>query len=509
MDIQIDNLTRTFGSLRANDSITVHFAAGKIHGILGENGAGKSTLMKILSGFLRRDSGEVRLDGKPVSLGSPADALNAGIGMVYQDPLDVPAFTALENFTLACPRHLVQRKTAMRQQLMQLCRQFDFAVDPDIPVSRLTMGQRQQLEIMRLLAWGVRVLILDEPTTGITAAQKAALFAALRQLASEGKTVLFVSHKLEEVDELCHTASVLRAGKVMGDGLMAMPQPRDHLLTLMFGQDVHTPTLSAPEQAFYSSLPYPVWRLEDVTLREGRLSLAPITLDIRAGMVLGLAGLDGSGQQLLLRLLAGLKSPLSGTILLNGKDYTRESLATFQADGVQYLPADRMEDGLIGAFSLTEHIALYTPTSRLLKPRKEAQREAQQAIKEYDIRATPKTPMEDLSGGNQQRAMLSLLPPRCTGLLLEQPTRGLDVTSAVGVWSRLQARCADGMALVFTSADLDELLQYSDEVLVFFSGQVSQSLPRSSLSANRLAELIGGVGFDAVQQNHQREEVAL
>jgi simple sugar transport system ATP-binding protein len=168
-----------------------------------------------------------------------------------------------------------------------------------------------------------------------------------------------------------------------------------------------------------------------------------------------------------------------------------------------------MADGLIGAFSLTEHIALYNPTSFLLKSRKAAQQAAQDAIKEYDIRATPNTPMEALSGGNQQRAMLSLLPPRCTGLLLEQPTRGLDVTSASGVWNRLQSRCADGMALVFTSADLDELLEYSDDVVVFFSGRVSRPIPRSRLSATRLAELIGGVGFDAGQQElpEQREEV--
>jgi simple sugar transport system ATP-binding protein len=495
MDIAIHNLTRTFGTLRANDTISLHFAAGKIHGILGENGAGKSTLMKLLAGFLQPDDGQIYLDDHQVSLDSPADALRAGIGMVYQEPLDVPAFTALENFFCASPRNRIPNRTVARQQLLHFAAELDFPVESDARIASLTIGQRQQLEIIRLLAAGARLLILDEPTTGITATQKAALFAALRRLATEGKTVLFVSHKLDEVDELCDTASVLRGGQVMGEGQMTMPQKRDHLLGLMFGQHQHQPTIAMPLQSFVPSLPHPVWRLQHVSLRSGNLSLHDISLDIRAGMVLGLAGVDGSGQQLLLHMLAGLIHPDEGTVLVNGKNMTAASLADYQADGVQYVPADRMRDGLISSFSLTDHIALYYTTGLLLKNRQEAQSEAQEAIAEYDIRATPTTPMEDLSGGNQQRAMLALLPPRCTGLLLEQPTRGLDVASAGNIWQRLQARCADGTALVFTSPDLDELIEYSDSVLVFYSGRVSRAIPRAELNANRLAEMIGGIGF--------------
>lgn len=493
MNIHIRNLTKTFGSLRANDTITVQCAAGQIHGILGENGAGKSTLMKMLAGFLRRDSGDVLLDGTPVALNTPADAQRAGIGMVYQEPLDVPAFSVIENFYCASPRHIFRNLHQARHTLAALSEQLGFPINPDVAIASLTMGQRQQLEIMRLLACGTQVLILDEPTTGITAAQKTALFAALRQLASEGKTILFVSHKLDEIDELCTTATVLRAGRVMGDGQMMMPQSRERLLRLMFGQEMQTPSLSMPAHSFYPSLPHPVWRLEHVDVHDGTLALHDITIDIRPGMVLGLAGVAGSGQHVFLRLLAGLLTPDAGRVLVNGKDFTTAPLAAFQSDGVQYLPANRMEDGLIGSFSLTDHIALSTTTSMLLKNRQDAQHEAADVIADFNIRATPTTPMHALSGGNQQRAMLALLPPRCTGLLLEQPTRGLDVTSAWVVWKRLQARCSDGTALVFTSADLDELLEQSDEVLVFCGGQMSQPIPRAELSVARLGEMIGGV----------------
>lgn len=496
MNIAIRNLTKTFGSLRANDGICLSFAAGQIHGILGENGAGKSTLMKLLSGFLRRDSGDMLLDNRPVDFKSPADGLRAGVGMVYQEPLDVPAFSALENMYCGSLRQVFPTRAAARKTLLRLASETGFSVDPDATVGQMTVGQRQQLEIMRLLACGTQILILDEPTTGITASQKDALFAALKRLASEGKTILYVSHKLEEVAELCHTVSVLRAGKVVGDGQMTMPQPQRLLLEYMFGSEIHTPTLSAPVQAFVPSLPHPVWRLDHVTLRDGSLELRNLNLDINAGMVLGLAGLAGSGQHLLLRVLTGIVRPSSGRVLLNGYDKTGAPLADFLSEGVHFVPADRLTEGLIGAFSLADHIALLKTTSVLLKNRQQARAEAEATINEYHIHATPTSSLESLSGGNQQRALLSLLPARCTGLLLEQPTRGLDVTAAWGVWQRLQARCADGTALVFASADLDELLEYSDSVLVFCGGRVSRPLPRAELSAPRLAALIGGVGFE-------------
>jgi simple sugar transport system ATP-binding protein len=240
-----------------------------------------------------------------------------------------------------------------------------------------------------------------------------------------------------------------------------------------------------------------VWRLEDVSIRQDQLELRGLTIEIPAGSVLGLAGLDGSGQQLFLRLLAGLLRPSAGRVWLNGQDVTGAPATLFRRAGVQHLPADRLADGLVGAMSLSEHIALQEAAHSWLLNMPGAERAAQAAIATYDIKATPALPMASLSGGNQQRAMLALLPDHCAGVLLDQPTRGLDVASARGVWQRLLARRSDGTAIVFASSDFDELLDHSDRILVFFSCRVSHPLPRTELNQARLAELIGGVGFEA------------
>ncbi len=498
MDIAFRHVTKTFGSLRANDNISLTFAGGQIHGVLGENGAGKSTLMKLLSGFLRADGGEIMLGGSVARLASPAAALSAGVGMIHQDPLDVPAFRVLENFYCASPRHAMPSRTVARQRLHELGQRLDFALAPDARIASLTVGQRQQLEIMRLLACGVRVLILDEPTTGISAAQKDALFAALRRLAEEGNTILFVSHKLDEVADLCHTVSVLRAGRVMGEGQMPMPQPQPHLLALMFGQTAGSAAPAAPPEPPAAPEAPPVWALDQVTLSEGALTLRDLSLEIAPGRVVGLSGLEGSGQQTLLRLLAGHTRPLTGRLRVAGREMSSAAAPDFRQAGVHYLPADRLADGMIGALSLAEHFVLARNGSGPLIDRQTARQHARDAIAAYDIKATPTTPIASLSGGNQQRAMLALLPDQCTGLLLDQPTRGLDVFSARSMWQRLLARRASGTALVFASADFDDLLAYSDEVLVFYSGRVSRPLPRAELSDTRLADLIGGVGFEDV-----------
>ncbi len=503
MHVQVRNVTKTFGNVRANDQISLDFAGGQIHGIVGENGAGKSTLMKVLSGFLRPDAGDILLDRELVRLDNPARALRAGIGMIHQDPLDIPAFTVLENFYCASPRAAMPNLRVARHKLLTLAQELGFPVNPDTPIARLTVGQRQQLEITRLLAWGARMLILDEPTTGITTTQKATLFAALRRLAAEhGTTILFVSHKLDEIADLCHTSSVLRAGRVMGEGQMQLPQSQEHLLSLMFGQEhaarrspapgPSTPTPEKPDR------PVPTWQLDAVTVHSGNLILRDLTITFPPGSAFGLSGLEGSGQQVLLRLLAGRLQPGDGHILLQGKDVTGAPPPVFRQAGVQYLPADRMADGLVGQLTLRDHIALTRAHDGVFINRREAHEAAQQAIAGYAIKATPTTPLSALSGGNQQRAMLALLPDQCSGLLLDQPTRGLDVVSARAIWQRLLARRAAGTTLVFASADFEELLTYSDYILVFFAGQVSPPLPVAELTEQRLAEMIGGIGFEAL-----------
>jgi general nucleoside transport system ATP-binding protein len=500
MQIAIANLTKRFGSLAANDRVNLTFAGGQIHGVLGENGAGKSTLMKLLAGYLRPDSGEIMLDGQAQRLGNPAEALRAGVGMVHQEPLDVPAFTALENLLCAAPRWALPTRNEARASLTILAQKLGFSVAPEDPIRSLTVGQRQQLEIMRLLICGARALILDEPTTGITAAQTQALFAALQTLASEGNTILFVSHKLDEVAELCDTVSVLRTGNVVA-AQRPMPVPQEQLLEMMFGQalgdergqgDTGTDVLApSPPHPRTGS---PTWALEHLTLREGRLELRDLTLAIEPGMRVGLAGLDGSGQQVLLRALCGQLRPASGKLFLRGRDMRNAPAAQFRRAGVQYLPADRLAEGMIGALTLSEHFALQNGRGIFID-RQLALKEAHNAIAEYAIKARPESTIASLSGGNQQRTMLALLPEESVGILCDQPTRGLDVASAAAVWARLHERCAQGASLVFASADLDELLDHSDFVLVFFGGRVSPLIPRNTLNSGRLAELIGGVGL--------------
>ncbi|GAB4447314.1 MAG: ATP-binding cassette domain-containing protein [Chloroflexi bacterium OHK40] len=507
MEVAVHTLTKHFGPVRANDGLTVRFAEGQIHGVLGENGAGKSTLMKLISGYLRPDGGTLTLGGRAVTLQNPGDALKAGVGMVHQEPLDLPAFSALENLLCAAPRWALPTMAEARNTLRLLAGRLGFTVEPDALVAEMTVGQRQQLEIIRLLACGARVLILDEPTTGITAAQARALFTALRKLAAEGNTVLFVSHKLDEVADLCDTVSVLRAGRLVGEQ-MALPQPQARLLELMFGAGMggwgsEAEGLARENGALRESAggqpgAQAAWRLERVTARERNLTLRDLSLTIPAGRIVGLAGLDGSGQQILLRLLAGRARPEAGRVIVRGTDLTGAPSRAFRSAGVEYLPADRLAEGMVGPLSLADHFALLQAGA--LVDRGAAERAARAAIEGYGIKATPVTPMSALSGGNQQRAMLALVPERCGGLVCEHPTRGLDVASARAIWRRLLQRRAEGCAVVFASADLDELLEYSDEVLVFFAGQVSPPLARASLSTGRLAELIGGVGFDGAAQ---------
>jgi simple sugar transport system ATP-binding protein len=497
MEVAVRNLSKIFGPVRANDGLTLRFPEGKIHGVLGENGAGKSTLMKLVSGYLRPDGGTIELEGRAVALGGSGDALKAGVGMVHQEPLDLPAFTALENLLCAAPRWALPTVTEARATLDLLAARLQFTVDPDAQVASLTVGQRQQLEIIRLLACGARALILDEPTTGITAAQARALFAALRRLAAEGNTVLFVSHKLDEVAELCDTVSVLRAGRLVGEQ-MAMPVPQSRLLELMFGAEGERErgdkeTRGQGDGGITGQGRAPAWRLEGVSAREGAVALRNVNLELPAGKVVGLAGLDGSGQQILLRLLAGRSRPDAGRVVVGGKDLTGAPATVYRDAGVEYLPADRLKEGMVGALSLAEHFALLERGATV--DRRAAERRAEEAITTYAIKATPHKPIGDLSGGNQQRAMLALVPDGTRGLVCEQPTRGLDVTSQRGIWRRILDRRDRGCAVVFASADLDEVMEYSDEVLVFFAGRISPRLPRAELTAARLAELIGGVGF--------------
>jgi len=485
MHLELNEIHKHFGPVHANAGITLTVHSGSIHGLLGENGAGKSTLMKVLSGYITADSGEIKFDGQRVHYSTPAAALRHGVGMLHQDPLDFPPFTLLDNFLLGRDNALRQRRAEAERDFSKLCQQFGFELDPHAYVSTLTVGERQQLEIVRLLWLGARTLILDEPTTGISVPQKVKLFATLKELAARGLSLIFVSHKLEDVEELCDEVTVLQKGKVTGRA--TKPFSAKQLVEMMFGQVLNfsrRPDVPLGET---------VLELRAATFDDGRLTVPNISLKVAAGEVIGLAGLEGSGQKQFLQGCTGLLPPTAGQLLIHGQDYARQPYQKFLAAGTAFVPADRITEGLIPGLTITEHMVL---ARRGKQPAfinwEAAQSAASQRIMEFNIRGAPATQVERLSGGNQQRTLLALLAERLQLIALEHPTRGLDVESAFYIWGKLLERRKQGAAIIFTSADLDEILQYSDRILVFFAGQVIETVSATTVTTEQLGYLIGG-----------------
>lgn len=484
MRISLQDISKHYGRVRANDGVTLEIAQGTIHGILGENGAGKSTLMKVLSGYTRRTGGRILLDGRPVELEGPSEAVALGIGMLYQDPLDFPRMTVLENFSTGLASAGLSGPQR-RRLLLTSCERFGFSLDPQSPAGLLTVGERQQLELLRLLALGVELLILDEPTTGITTRQRNLLFDALRVLASQGKTILLVSHKLEDVEALCHRASVLRLGRVAGEA--DAPFDTRRLLEWMFGAP------PPPPPCVDSEAGRPVVRLERVSAPGGRSGLRDCSLSLKAGELVGLAGLEGSGQGVFLRLAAGLAEPRTGSVSLESSDMAGRDYHAFRERGVTFLPAARLEEGLIPGLTIAEHFALREQLGLVVSGER-ARSRALQGIEQFRIAGRPETEVNALSGGNQQRLLLALMPPAPRLLLLEQPTRGLDVESANWVWGRLVAHAAAGACIVFSSAELEEIVQVATRVVVFYDGRVVKDVQTCDTTLEELARAVAGKG---------------
>jgi general nucleoside transport system ATP-binding protein len=484
MKVELDNICKRFGRVQANHQVSLTVEAGSIHGLLGENGAGKSTLVKILSGFMKRDDGHLRLNGREVDIKTPADAMQMGIGMLHQDPLDFPPLSVLDNFMVGKPGGFFIDRRQAKRAFRQWALQFNFDLDMHRQVGDLTVGERQQVEILRLLSLGVNTLILDEPTTGISASQKDALFAAARQLASQGKSVIFVSHKLDDVNALCDRVTVMRQGQVVGD--LPIPATDAQMVELIFGKELAPPVKYATRQSAVAL------DLERITLRSDRLTINIPQLTVQAGEVIGLAGLEGSGQQLLLQFCAGLWRSSRGNIKINGLDLTDRPYQTYMEAGVAYFPADRLREGLVSGLTIHEHVALKTPPKGWFVDWPGTLKQTQRAIAQFNIRGQPDTKIERLSGGNQQRTQLALLPAALNLLLMEHPTRGLDIGSTLWVWEQLIARCEGGTTILFMSSDLDEITQYSDRVMVFSGGAVSEPIEANRLTVDRLGKMIGG-----------------
>jgi ABC-type uncharacterized transport system ATPase subunit len=484
MRIDVRNIHKHYGFTKANNGITLTVKPGTIHGILGENGAGKSTLMKILSGYISKTSGAILVNGSVCDYHTPAQAAKLGIGMLYQEPLDFPPLTVLDNFMVGQAKGMKNRQHSFRKEFDLLVDHFNFTLNAAGPVEKLTIGERQQLEIVRLLALGAEVLILDEPTSGISREQKESLFGALKKLASEGKSVLLVSHKLRDAEALCDTVTVLREGVVTGS--VNQPYDADIILEMMFGVPPGTPSRSAVEHG------KTILSMKKVSGSGGRSGLSECTTSIRQGEMVGLAGLGGSGQEVFLRLAGGITKPSAGSIELMGKEVQGQSLHTFKKAGVVFLPASRLEEGLMPGLNIKEHFALQDHGDGFFVRWHEASETAGARIQKFRVMGTPESLVESLSGGNQQRLLLSLLSKDSKLLLLEHPTRGLDVESANWVWQHLHKYCQRKTSVVFSSSDLDEILMVSDRILIFFNGRIVKDVRKDETDIDELTRAIVG-----------------
>jgi len=484
MWIELREIHKYYGPIKANCGVNLTIEPGVIHGILGENGAGKTTLMKILAGYSQKTSGTILVDHSFVNYMTPAQASELGIGMLYQDPLDFPFLSVLDNFMLGQTTGIVNKKKTFRKIFEKTANSFDFSLQPDTFVKRLTIGERQQLEILRLLARGIQVLILDEPTTGISSLQKKTLFQALKKLASEGKSVILVSHKLEDVQALCDKITVLRQGTLAGE--MERPFTTNTLLEMMFGEPPLSPRRTKTKTGKI------ILEMNQVSATGGRTGLKNCGITVRQGEVIGLAGLEGSGQDVFLRTAAGTKQPSRGSIYIKGVKMKGGDYYVFKNHGVTYLPASRLEEGLISGLTIAEHVSLLDKQKGFFVKRRDAFQTAEKKIAEFRIKGVPESNIESLSGGNQQRLLLSFLPDAPVLLLLGNPTRGLDMESVLWVWQHLHQCCEHKACIVFSSSELDEILMNAERVLVFFNGVVIKDVRTENTDAHELGRAIAG-----------------
>ena len=461
----------------ANDGVSFDVRRGEVHALLGENGAGKSTLMNILYGLYRPDGGEIRLAGKPVSFSSAREAIEAGIGMVHQHFMLIPVMTVAENVVLGTEPHkgvLLDERAADRR-VAEMAKTFKFAVDPEARVEDISVGQQQRVEIMKALYRNADLLILDEPTAVLTPQEASDLFEILRNLQGEGLSIIFISHKLNEVLEIADRITVLRRGKTI-DTVPRAGATEESLARAMVGRDVLLRVEKKPAEPGDVLL-----EVRDLHVRDDRgiEKVRGVSLDVRAGEIVGIAGVDGNGQTELIDALTGLQKIESGTATIAGHTLTHASARAALDAGMGHIPEDRQRRGLVLEFSIAENIALHDyskpPDSKWgwLFPARMVQR-ARTLIREFDVRGGgPFTRAGGLSGGNQQKLVAAREIARDPSVLIAaQPTRGLDVGAIEYLHRRLVTERDEGRAILLVSLELDEILSLSDRILVIYEGQI-------------------------------------
>jgi ABC-type uncharacterized transport system ATPase subunit len=501
MRIEIRGVMKRFGATVALQGVDVDLARGEIHGLLGENGAGKTTLMNVLSGLYRADAGAVLVDGTPVVIRSPADALRHGIGMVHQHVELIENMTALENMILGAEgaRWWLPAQ-ARRREVDALARRFGFVVDLDTPVRGLAAGVQQKIEILKALHRGVSVLILDEPTTMLTPQEVDALFLTLRALAREDVSVVFITHKIKEIVAHCDRVTVMRRGAVVGT-LDRAGASEARLVEMMIGEGLAVTSARAAAPSTSTAPLLDADGLSIVTERGGP-AVRPGRFTLRPGEVVGVAGVAGNGQRELAEGLAGLRRFSQGRLQLGDCDVTRASVRARAAAGLVYIPEDRIHDGVLPGLSIAENLILglhrFAFARRWRFDRAEAHALTRAAITEYGVVARDEHARAiSLSGGNIQKLVVAraMALARLTHgrvVVAMNPTRGLDVRATALVRQRLLGFAREGGAVLLLSEDLDELLQTCDRLLVMYRGITVADVPRAEFDAYRIGALMAG-----------------
>lgn len=496
--VEMVGIWKQFPGVIANQDVDLDLRVGEVHALLGENGAGKTTLMKVLAGYYQPDAGTILLNGQPVNFSSPADAMKAGIGLIHQHFRLVETMTVAQNIHLGwddTPRVVSEKELTARTA--RICAEFGMYVDPTARVWQLSVGEQQRVEILRVLARGAQVLILDEPTAVLTPQETEELFTVVSSLASTGRTVVFISHKLEEVLGVSDRVTILRKGQKV-ETCETLDCTAQTLASSMIGYDL----ISRLDRS-QASKDGIILELRGVSVRSDRglPALQNIDLCLRRGEILGIAGVAGNGQSELAEVITGLRPVAQGSILVQGNDRTRCSAAQMAAEGIGHVPEDRCSTGLALELSVADNAIMRNYrldpiSSKGLLNRQEATTYAQKLVEEGDVR-TPNihVPVRNLSGGNQQKLLVSREMDTATSVLVAvHPTRGLDVAATENVRQFLMQHRNDGGGVLLISEDLDEILLMSDRILVLYEGRIMGEFQADEADVAEIGLLMGGKG---------------